>query len=168
VGNVQNCDSYINIPSSQTYGTYFFCRCSLIAVLSVTLQLRIMGGLDPNLGLHECDIIPPSTIWILAFMVTSILKLNDVHRVSLATELSVEALGPQLCIPSRRVYVRRSVYKLCSQEEGCRALKCPSGWEGWGEAHCCPSGILLQEKEKAEGKTRESKENFLSLHFILT
>jgi hypothetical protein len=117
--NVQNCDSYINIPSSQTYRTYFFCCCSLI---SITLQLPVFwsggggGRLDPNLRHPECDTIPSPTIWIIAFMVTSVFNIEtyDAHCVSLATELSTEALGPQLCIPSRHVYVRRSVYKLCS------------------------------------------------------
>jgi hypothetical protein len=32
--NVQNCDSYINIPSSQTYGSYLYIKLHLLSGLS--------------------------------------------------------------------------------------------------------------------------------------
>jgi hypothetical protein len=46
--NVQNCDSYINIPSSQTYRSYF----RNVLLFCVSSVKSVYGDVECHLGVH--------------------------------------------------------------------------------------------------------------------
>jgi tRNA C32,U32 (ribose-2'-O)-methylase TrmJ len=61
--NVQNCDSYINIPSSQTYRSYSLSKLILIWIVSLML-LGMCGDVIPHIWLSELEELYGQTVTV--------------------------------------------------------------------------------------------------------